>query len=960
MSAFETLARHRIGSLNIELGVHRHLATGARHFHFDSDDGNNAFMIAFPTLPQDSTGVAHILEHTTLCGSERFPVRDPFFMMLRRSLNTFMNAFTASDSTAYPFATQNRKDFDNLLAVYLDAVFFPRLDELDFAQEGWRIELDDDGSNGGLTLHGVVYNEMKGAMSAPVAQLWQHLHAALFRDTIYRFNSGGEPSEIPRLSYQGLQDFHRRHYHPSHAVLMTYGNFPCAEHQAHFDQWALSRFGAIGEHIVAPLQPALTDLQPVATHYAVDVREGRQTHMVWGWMLGECTDVKAMLEAHLLGAVLLEHGASPLRHYLDSTPLADAPSELCGVDDSARQMVFICGVEGSDEAHAEPLQREILEVFQRVAGTGVDDETVQAIIDRLEMAQRDLGSGGYPYGLQLMGRALPAAICRRDPLPLLDLEPALERLRRDVTEPDYIANLINRALLQNRHYVRVTMMADTAKGQRDADAERAYLHALGTRLTAEARQRLRAASAALAARQEQADDADVLPCVTIADVPAQTPAARAASASAEGVDVALFDRGTNGIFYVYVVFDLPRLDTRELAMLPWFCEYLTELGHDDAGYLEVQTSRARIGSLAAHAVVRSRLHDAEDVHGWLVVVGKGLERKRDLLMDATIELLPKVRFDEVERLRELLLQSRAEAEQSITDRGHQLAMATAARRLTPGAALDDLWDGPSSVLEIKRLANAEPYPNELQSLFATFVGLRDKLIGAARRVALVGETTALTDGAARCASVGVPVGKSVEGLAVTAAAGGVNAWATNSEVNFCAKAYRAMAEADADAAVLAVLGRYLQDGFLHAEIRERGGAYGSGASYDADAATFRFFSYRDPRLLDTLNDFDRALEWVRVDRDPRRLEESILGTIRTLDQPRSPAGEAERAFYNSLYGRDDDFRQAFRDRVLNVTRDCLVRAADTYLADGRGEVGLITSSEYTEDLQQAGFMCGRL
>lgn len=219
------------------------LKTGATHYHLSADNNENVFLVALRTIPTDSTGVAHMLEHTALCGSERFPVRDPFFMMIRRSLNTFMNAFTSSDWTAYPFASQNRKDFDNLMDVYLDAVFFSRLHELDFAQEGHRFEFDTpDDANSDLVYKGVVFNEMKGAMSSPVSTLWQTVTEHLFPTTTYHYNSGGEPENIPDLSYQQLKDFYKIHYHPSNAVFMTFGDIPAYEHHEVFENKVLNRF----------------------------------------------------------------------------------------------------------------------------------------------------------------------------------------------------------------------------------------------------------------------------------------------------------------------------------------------------------------------------------------------------------------------------------------------------------------------------------------------------------------------------------------------------------------------------------------------------------------------------------------------------------------------------------------------------------------------------------------------
>jgi len=241
--AFTWIRSERIESLNVIIEEYRHIKTGAMHYHIDADNNENVFLVAFRTVPMDSTGVAHILEHTALCGSKKYPVRDPFFMMIRRSLNTFMNAFTSSDWTAYPFSSQNRKDFSNLLDVYLDAAFFSRLDELDFLQEGHRVEFKQaDNPQSELEFKGVVFNEMKGAMSSPVSVLWQTLSEHLYPTTTYHYNSGGEPVDIPDLTYQQLKSFYQTHYHPSNAVFMTFGDIPAYEHQKQFEEKALSHF----------------------------------------------------------------------------------------------------------------------------------------------------------------------------------------------------------------------------------------------------------------------------------------------------------------------------------------------------------------------------------------------------------------------------------------------------------------------------------------------------------------------------------------------------------------------------------------------------------------------------------------------------------------------------------------------------------------------------------------------
>ena len=313
--AFELLREQDIPSLKVRYQEYRHRVTGAQHIHLAADNKENVFLVALRTVPMDSTGVAHILEHTALCGSEKYPVRDPFFMMIRRSLNTFMNAFTSSDWTAYPFASQNKKDFNNLLSVYLDSVFFARLDPLDFAQEGHRLEFADPADTGSeLTYKGVVFNEMKGAMSSINSTLWQTMTQHLYPTSTYHFNSGGEPADIPDLSYEQFKAFYETNYHPSNAIFITYGDIPAAEHQASFEENALSRFKKLDCHIAVENEQRYTQPQYFEAVYAADDQEPLEdnTHIVVSWLLGESTDLEATMQARLLSSVLFDNSGSPL------------------------------------------------------------------------------------------------------------------------------------------------------------------------------------------------------------------------------------------------------------------------------------------------------------------------------------------------------------------------------------------------------------------------------------------------------------------------------------------------------------------------------------------------------------------------------------------------------------------------------------------------------------------------
>lgn len=954
-NSFELIERRFVDTLNLEFQAWRHPATGARHFHLACDDDDNAFMVAFPTLPEDSTGVAHVLEHTTLCGSQRYPVRDPFFMMLRRSLNTFMNAFTSSDSTAYPFATRNRKDFDNLLGVYLDAVFFPLLDPLDFAQEGCRVELADAARpEAGLVYKGVVFNEMKGAMSSPVAQLWHHLQAALFPDTLYRHNSGGDPAAIPDLTHAALRAFHARFYNPAQAVFITYGCFDPADHQKQFEQLALSRYPLAGAQDAGPLVSALQAPLPapvaVATDYAVDDAgedgAGEATHVVWGWLLGESAEPRMALEVQLLSGVLLEHSASPMRHYLETTPLARAPSELCGVDDSSRQIAFYLGVEGSEAGHAVEIEAGMSKVLETLARDGVAQEVLEAVLDRIEMAQRDVGGDGYPYGLQLMSRILPGAMYRCDPLPLLDIDPLLEELRRDVANPDWFRSLVRRLLLDNPHRAQVVMAPNAARRDLERDAEQARLKALNDTLTPADRDAVAAAAKALSERQARSEDSDVLPRITLADVPAGETPVTCEVRDVAGLEAHCYTRGTNGIMRAQLTIELPPLSVEEIGTLASFAGYLTDFGAGTETYLETQARRSLVGSFGANAAVRSHPTDLGACAGHVVISAKGLKRRTGELVETLGGILADFRCDETQRLRELLTQARADLEMSITDRGHQLAMHGAMRGLTPSAWLGDLWDGPSQVLALQAEEQSVRDTDEAAGrLLAKYAALKEKLLAAPTRVLLVGEADALDLACNALSARGLPGQRKPSAgplkLPVPRPVPGT-AWIANGEVNFCAKAYAAVPEGGADAPALSVLARFLTDGFLHPAVRERGGAYGGGANYDADSAAFVFFSYRDPRLVDTLADFDRATGWLYDPQTPELLEEAVLGVIRRLDKPRSPAGAAVNWFFSEIHGRDAAFRARFREQVLGTTLEDLRRVAGIWLKPEDGIIGVVS------------------
>lgn len=959
-ASFEWLRSQDIPALNVRVEEYRHKKTGAQHIHIAANNDENVFLVALRTVPHDSTGVAHILEHTALCGSEKYPVRDPFFLMTRRSLNTFMNAFTSSDWTAYPFASQNKKDFSNLMDVYLDAVFFSRLDPLDFAQEGHRLEFDNmQDASSPLTYKGVVFNEMKGAMSSVTSTLWQSLSGYLFPTTTYHHNSGGEPACIPDLTYEQLVSFYRTHYHPSNAIFMTFGDISAREHQEKFEVQALSRFEFLDHTVSVPNEKRY--LAPVAVEeaYALDETDTQgKTHIVVGWLLGNSANLEANLQANLLTAVLLDNAASPLQQALETSSLGTSPSPMCGLEDSQKEMLFAAGLEGSDPEHAKAVEALILDTLQNVAENGVPQEQIDACLHQLELQQRELSSGSYPYGLQLILQALNSATHRGDPVALLDLEPAIAALHQATRDPNFIKQLVKDLLLNNQHRVTLTLKPDTELSQRREAAEAAQLAAIRAQLTPDACQQIIEQSVALQARQEAVLDENILPCVTLDDVPTDIKTPQAVGVEKSTVPITRYNAGTNGLVYHQLIVNLPALTTEEARLLPLYSACLPEVGHGALDYLQAQQQQAALcGGINAHSSMRNAIDDVQVTQGFLVLSTRALTRNQGAAAQLLFDTWQHARFDEHQRLRELIAQMRTRRERSLTGNGHALAMAAACAGMSPLAQHQHLVNGLAGLPPMKQLDRSLDDAAALKKFAQQLQQLHQKMLQQPAQLLLVAEqerdaecTAQLqqlwqNNAAATGTSFVLPFApQRIQQL-----------WQTSTQVNFCARAWPTVAVGHPDAAALSVLGGYLRNGFLHRAIREQGGAYGGGASQDSTVGAFRMYSYRDPRLSDTLRDFDAALDWLATTTpDAQKVEEAILGVIASLDKPGSPAGEAKTAFHNRLFGRSDAVRSAFRAQILAVSAQDLQRVGALYLTPEHANTAVLSGAGGTEEAGQLG------
>ncbi|MCL6232587.1 insulinase family protein [Acinetobacter amyesii] len=958
--AFQLIRQHHVEALDILVSEYKHKVTGAVHYHLATNHDENVFLVAFRTQPMDSKGEAHILEHTALCGSEKFPVRDPFFLMIRRSLNTFMNAFTAADWTAYPFATQNKKDFQNLLEVYMDAAFAANLNPLDFAQEGIRIELE----NGEAVYKGVVFNEMKGAMSSPSDQLYHQLAHHLFPETTYHYNSGGDPKDIPDLSYEELVSFYKSHYHPSNAVFMTFGNEPAYNLQEQFETLALSKFEK-GQTLYSKPERRLTAPVTVTETYAVDAEDLKdKTYHVLSWLLPEASNIKLRLGMRLVEGVLLEDSASPLRHYLETCGYAQSTGPFMGVDDSNYEMTFYCAIQGSNPEHAENFKNGVFKVLEDVAAKPVDPALVEAILHQIELHQREINGDGTPYGLSLILNGLSSAIHHSDPVDVWDVDTAIEQVKEELKDPMWLSNLIKTYLLDNQHRVQLTLVPDAEKNALEAAAEKARLKEIVANLTEAQKAEIIAQTEALNIRQDTPDDLNLLPKVGLEDIPAQLQIVQGQLREiiSNGLDTPLnlYHAGTNGLYYQQVLIQIPD----EVVQSPYFnllSILMGEVGAGEYDYLELQQLQTAVsGGLGMGASLRSKVDDKGQISAWLTLTTKSLVNNLEAirLLKLAFEQL---RFDEKNRIVELLQQRKARWHSRVSGSGHSYAMQIAGRQHSALALRDYHNTGLGALNWLSELVSKiEQDDTAYNALIDELKLTHNRLLKAPKQFLVVCEEHHSDRLVEEVQTIWDKVAIDDNPHALTqvnfADSNNDEAWLIQANVQFCASAYPAVEVSHPDAAPLMILAAYLRNGFLHSAIREKGGAYGGGASYDGNACSFRFYSYRDPRLAETFKDFDASVQWLlNAEQQPHQLEEAILGLIASMDKPGSPAGEAITACYALLHKRTPAFRQMLRERLLSVTLEDLKRVAVAYLVEQQPTKAVVAPVAKRDALVELGF-----
>lgn len=912
-----------------------HEKSGAQHLHIARDDQNNVFSVAFRTIPMDSTGVPHILEHTVLCGSKSFPVRDPFFKMLNRSLSTFMNAMTASDWTIYPFSTQNVKDYENLMSVYLDATFFPNLNEVDFRQEGWRLEHTDPHDNkSDIIFKGVVFNEMKGVF-ANQESLYSSKHQSLLLPShTYGNESGGEPLHIPNLTWQQLKDFHTTGYHPSNSIFFTYGNFPLDKtlEQIHS---TLQHFDKIDISTNIPEESKWTEsrlhtmsCQP--DQLAPDPE--KQCTVSVSYMLDAINDPFQSFTMGILSTLLVSGPNSPFFQSLIEPNIGSEYSPVTGIDSSTKNPGFGIGLQGLHESDLQKVQDIIQETFQNVYINGFDDERIESILHSAELAKKHQTSN---FGLNLSIGLASYWTHGNNPVDFLLFDKQVRCFRETIAEnPSFLREKVKEFFLDNPHKLTLIMKPDeNFTAEKELEEQKLLEKNLST-LTPEDKEKIYHDGVDLDAKQNDVEDMSCLPKMQVSDVSKYLiPTILNKHLEDSNVEVYTSEQPTNGITYFQSVATTSSLPFMLKPYLPLFCKVLTKLGAGSRNHKDLaQAIEMTTSGLAARTHITSHHTDEDQFELGISLSSYCLKQNIPNMFSLWQDVLNEPRLFERDYLLTLVNSYASDLAMSIAGSGHAYAMATASRNLSKYAQVSELLGGMSQVEFMRELAEKA----ELDEIIQNLMKIAMYMLNANEMRCLINTTAEQMDFSVNSLEAMLNTLNTVgfedeEYIDSHFVAKPKNTFIPmDFPVNYVSKCLPGVPFTHPDHSRLQILAKVMSAKYLHREIREKGGAYGSGAKHSG--GIFSFFSYRDPNVITTLDAFDGATKWASEGRfTDDDLEEAKLSTFSAIDSPVAPGYRGVKLFNSGL---SDEIRQTNRDRLFAMNKDDLVSVCQKYLLSG--------------------------
>ncbi|QGY38820.1 peptidase M16 [Pseudodesulfovibrio cashew] len=923
---FTKIQEQAIPELASVAHVYRHDKTGARVLSIVNDDENKVFGISFRTPPEDSTGVAHILEHSVLCGSDKYPVKEPFVELLKGSLQTFLNALTFPDKTCYPVASANTQDFYNLIDVYLDAVFHPRLTPNTLKQEGWHYELEAPDKP--ITYKGVVYNEMKGAYSSPDSLLYEHSQQSLFPDTTYGIDSGGDPLVIPSLTFKQFMAFHEDHYHPSNAYAYFYGDDDPEKRLEILDA-VFSEYEKINvEKTRVPLQGRFDEAKQVRKPYPASERLAKGMFTV-NWLLAETADANLNLALHILEHILIGLPSSPLKKALMDSGLGDDLAGV-GLEADMRQMFFSVGLKGMHPSNAIKAESVIFHAIKDLVENGIAAEDIEAAVNSVEFALRENNTGSYPRGLSLMFQALSTWLyddeeCEGDPLTLLPFEEPLKNVKAWIANGEKIfEELLARLFLHNPHRTTVLLEPDHQMAAKIAHKEANRLIKVKDSLSAEQVEKVIADAAELSRLQGEPDSPEALntiPRLSVADLPRENRPIPTEEREIAGAPLLFHDLPTNGIAYFDLGFDLSVLPAELLPYAGVFGRALTESGTAKRDYVDLSQWIARTSGGIWAQPFAAPVRGSAKAASRLFLRAKATGDKLAETVEILTEILTSATLDNKERLTRIVSEARARAEQHLVPAGHQVVATRLRARTHAAHAMEEAMSGLSNLdflrsLEERLEADFRGVAKDLErmrSLLLSRSGLivnatMDADLFAAAEPELASVASALPESDAAPAS-GFPLDfPAREGLAIPA------------QVNYVGKGVSLAEHGITLGGAAQVVNKLIRTGYLWEKVRVQGGAYGAFCLLDRLAGAMAMVSYRDPNVAATVKAFDGVADYLEtIDVNADELEKSIIGAIGEIDAYQLPDAKGFTALTRYLTGQDDDYLQEIREQALSAT-----------------------------------------
>lgn len=916
-----------------------HEGSGSRLLHLHNSDPENLFAVAFRTPPPDDTGLPHILEHTVLCGSRKYPVKDPFVELLKTSLATFLNAMTYPDKTVYPCASMNEKDFFNLADVYCDAVFHPLITEAHFKQEGHHFDFAKPGDTASpLTIKGIVYNEMKGAYSDLDGIIERKTKLSICPDNAYGLDSGGDPDVIPSLTYEQFVRFQKTYYHPSNSLIFIYGNILTEKHLAFLDQNYLSDFKRISIDTAIAAQPRWDRHRQETVPYPIgpDENPSNKAAVVLTFLACDATDALRSLSMVLLNDYLLGNDASPLRKALIDSKLGEDLVDS-GYFSYQRDTFFCVGLRGTGTQHTETIADLVKTVCSDLVEKGLDKSKVEASFHRFEISLREIQPR---YPLLLMDRVYRTWLYDADPLHILRMNEHLAGLRSKwEQEPGFLEAQLAEMIVNNPHYTLLTFTPDREYVARREGAFRQRMEDRKAEMNREELDVLAREARELDALQSAPNPPEALatlPRLSLSDVPSEPFELPTRVEDAAGQPLLHTDVFTNGLSYLVLAFDLRGIEDDLLDYLPLFADALTKMGAAGLDYAAMaEREAAHTGGVGAGVSGGGRTEDADFFRPLLVVSAKALDERLPQMLDILSDRILRGDLSDHDRLNDVLLQGRAGLRSDIIPNGNHYASLYASRNLSRNGSLAERLGGISQLRLYDRLVR--DFEKDGSPVVEKLARIREFILARGRvTTSFVGETTqrsrldpwledlfgSLRDESPRQDTTAFdPTLETRDGIA------------TPAEVAFVATALPSIPSSHPDAPVLLLLSFHLSFGYLWNEVRVKRGAYGARAGYDPAYGLFRFSSYRDPCIGETLDTFREAISYLDtgMDLSEAAMEQAIIGTVKTLDQPVRPGQAVSMALSRHLKGETIDFRRRFRERLLSVKGEDIRRVAKEIL-----------------------------